>query len=133
MRIGRGYRITFFGDEVERISEFNPLTGEIYDGTEEASIYPAKHYLTEGDKLKEAIADIEKELEERVALFKSEGKLIEAQRIEQRTRYDIEMLKEVGYCSGIENYSRHLDRRAAGHASLDDDRLSAERLPDGPG
>src|SRR5512136_775891 len=110
----RGYRITFFGDEVERISEFNPLTGEIYDEPNEASIYPAKHYLTEGDKLKEAIGDIEKELEERVALFKSEGKLIEAQRIEQRTRYDIEMLKEVGYCSGIENYSRHLDRRAAG-------------------
>ncbi|HEX8991511.1 MAG TPA: excinuclease ABC subunit UvrB [Anaerolineales bacterium] len=110
----RGYRITFFGDEVERISQFSPLTGEIFEEPNEASIYPAKHYLTEGDKLKEAIADIEKELEERIALFKSEGKLIEAQRIEQRTRYDIEMLKEVGYCSGIENYSRHLDRRAAG-------------------
>ncbi len=110
----RGYRITFFGDEVERISDFNPLTGEIYGEPNEASIYPAKHYLTEGDKLKEAIGDIEKELDERVALFKSEGKLIEAQRIEQRTRYDIEMLKEVGYCSGIENYSRHLDRRPAG-------------------
>jgi excinuclease ABC subunit B len=110
----RGYRITFFGDEVERISEFHPLTGEIYSEPEEASIYPAKHYLTEGDKLKEAIGDIEKELDERVALFKSEGKLIEAQRIEQRTRYDLEMLREVGYCSGIENYSRHLDHRAAG-------------------
>src|SRR5512136_3011813 len=110
----RGYRITFFGDEVERISEFNPLTGEIYDEPNEASIYPAKHYLTEGDKLKAAITDIEQELEERIALFKSEGKLIEAQRIEQRTRYDIEMLKEVGYCSGIENYSRHLDRRGPG-------------------
>jgi excinuclease ABC subunit B len=110
----RGYRITFFGDEVERISEFNPLTGEIFDEPAEVSIFPAKHYLTEGDKLKEAIGDIERELEERVALFKSEGKLIESQRIEQRTRYDIEMLKEVGYCSGIENYSRHLDRRAAG-------------------
>ena len=110
----RGYRITFFGDEVERISQFSPLTGEIFEEPEEASIYPAKHYLTEADKLKEAIADIEKELEERIALFKSEGKLIEAQRIEQRTRYDLEMLKEVGYCSGIENYSRHLDRRAAG-------------------
>jgi excinuclease ABC subunit B len=110
----RGFRITFFGDEVERISEFQPLTGEIYNEPEEVSIYPAKHYLTEGDKLKEAIGDIEKELDDRVALFKSEGKLIEAQRIEQRTRYDLEMLKEVGYCSGIENYSRHLDRRAAG-------------------
>ncbi len=110
----RGYRITFFGDEVERISQFSPLTGEIFEEPQEASIFPAKHYLTEGDKLKEAIADIEKELEERIAIFKSEGKLIEAQRIEQRTRYDLEMLKEVGYCSGIENYSRHLDRRAAG-------------------
>ena len=110
----KGYRITFFGDEVERILKFNPLTGEIFDEPKEASIYPAKHYLTETDKLKEAISDIEKELEERIALFKSEGKLIEAQRIEQRTRYDLEMLKEVGYCSGIENYSRHLDHRAAG-------------------
>jgi excinuclease ABC subunit B len=110
----KGYRITFFGDEVERILQFNPLTGEIFDEPREASIYPAKHYLTEADKLKEAISDIEKELEERIALFKSEGKLIEAQRIEQRTRYDLEMLKEVGYCSGIENYSRHLDHRAAG-------------------
>ena len=110
----KGYRITFFGDEVERILQFNPLTGEIFDEPKEASIYPAKHNLTEADKLKEAIGDIEKELEERIALFKSEGKLIEAQRIEQRTRYDLEMLKEVGYCSGIENYSRHLDHRAAG-------------------
>ncbi len=110
----RGYRVAFFGDEVERITQFSPLTGEIYAEPDEVSVYPAKHYLTEGDKLKEAIGDIDRELEERVALFKSEGKLIEAQRIEQRTRYDLEMLKEVGYCSGIENYSRHLDRRAAG-------------------
>ncbi len=110
----KGFRITFFGDEVERISQFSPLTGEIFEEPAEVSIYPAKHYMTETDKLKEAIADIENELEERIALFKSEGKLIEAQRIEQRTRYDLEMLKEVGYCSGVENYSRHLDRRAAG-------------------
>ncbi len=110
----RGYRIAFFGDEVERVTQFSPLTGEILAEPDEVSIFPAKHYLTEGEKLKAAIADIEKELDERVALFKSEGKLIEAQRIEQRTRYDIEMLKEVGYCSGIENYSRHLDRRGPG-------------------
>ena len=110
----RGYRITFFGDEVERIMRFVPITGEILDEPEEASIYPAKHYLTEGDKLKAAIHDIETELEERLALFKQEGKHLEAQRIEQRTRYDLEMLKEVGYCSGIENYSRHLDQRPAG-------------------
>jgi excinuclease ABC subunit B len=110
----RGYRITFFGDEVERIMQFVPLTGEVLDEPEEASIYPAKHYLTEGEKLKVAIHDIETELEERLALFKQEGKHLEAQRIEQRTRYDLEMLKEVGYCSGIENYSRHLDQRPAG-------------------
>jgi len=110
----RGYRVTFFGDEVERITQFNQVTGEIYEEPHEISIFPAKHYLTEADKLKEAIGNIEKELEERIALFKSEGKLIEAQRIEQRTRYDLEMLREVGYCSGVENYSRHLDGRPAG-------------------
>jgi excinuclease ABC subunit B len=110
----KGYRISFFGDEVERIIQFSPLTGEIFEELPEVSIFPAKHYLTEGDKLKAAIHDIEKELDDRVALFKSEGKLIEAQRLEQRTRYDLEMLREVGYCSGIENYSRHLDQRAAG-------------------
>jgi len=110
----RGYRITFFGDEVERVMQFVPLTGEVLAEPEEASIYPAKHYMTEGEKFKEALGNIEAELEERLALFKQEGKLLEAQRLEQRTRYDIEMLKEVGYCSGIENYSRHLDGRAAG-------------------
>ncbi|HCR72627.1 MAG TPA: excinuclease ABC subunit B [Anaerolineae bacterium] len=109
-----GFRITFFGDEVERIMQFSPLTGEINEEPNEVSIYPAKQYLTEKDRLKTAIADIEKELEERLALFKSEGKLLEAQRLEQRARYDLEMLKEVGYCSGIENYSRHLDGRAPG-------------------
>src|SRR5512139_2112444 len=110
----RAYRITFFGDEVEKIIQFSPLTGEIFSEPQELSIYPAKHYLTESEKLKAAVHDIEGELEDRVALFRSEGKLIEAQRIEQRTRYDLEMLREVGYCSGIENYSRHLDRRARG-------------------
>ena len=110
----RGYRVTFFGDEVERITQFSPLTGELLDQPQEVSIYPAKQYLTAADKLKDAIADIEAELEDRLKLFKETGKHLEAQRIEQRTRYDLEMLKEVGYCSGIENYSRHLDRRAPG-------------------
>ncbi|MEJ5223970.1 MAG: excinuclease ABC subunit UvrB [Anaerolineales bacterium] len=110
----RGVRVTFFGDEVERIMEFNPLTGEIYAEPSEISIYPAKHYITPDEKLKESIQDIEAELEERIKYFREQGKLLEAQRIEQRARYDIEMLKEVGYCSGIENYSRHLDRRAPG-------------------
>ena len=110
----RGFRITFFGDEVERILQFSPLTGEVFDEPQEATIYPAKQYLTASDKMKDAIKDIEKELEERLALFKEQGKLLEAQRLEQRTRYDLEMLKEVGYSSGIENYSRHLDQRAPG-------------------
>ncbi len=109
-----GFRITFFGDEVERILEFNPLTGEILAEPQRIEIYPAKHYLAQEDKLKQAIADIEAELEERLRLFKEQGKLLEAQRLEQRTRYDLEMLREVGYCSGIENYSRHLDRRPPG-------------------
>jgi excinuclease ABC subunit B len=110
----RGIRITFFGDEVERLMEFAPLTGEILAEPQQVDIYPAKHYLAQEEKVKEAITDIEQELAERVALFNEQGKLLEAQRIEQRTRYDLEMLREVGYCSGIENYSRHFDRRAPG-------------------
>ncbi|HEU0293976.1 MAG TPA: excinuclease ABC subunit UvrB [Anaerolineales bacterium] len=110
----RGYRITFFGDEVERIMQFSPLTGEVFDEPNEVSIYPAKQYLTAADKMKDAIADIDAELEERLAFFKESGKYLEAQRLEQRTRYDLEMLREVGYCSGIENYSRHFDRRSPG-------------------
>ncbi len=109
-----GYRVAFFGDEVERITDFHPLTGEVLAELETLDIYPAKHYITQEDKLKAAIADIEAELDERVRLFKDQGKLLEAQRIEQRARYDLEMLREVGYCSGIENYSRHLDQRAPG-------------------
>ncbi len=110
----RGYRITFFGDEVERVMQFSPLTGEVFDELKEAAIYPAKQYLTDADRLKEAIHNIEAELDERLAFYKEQGKYLEAQRLEQRTRYDLEMLKEVGYCSGIENYSRHLDGRAPG-------------------
>src|SRR5512134_2788327 len=110
----RGYRIAFFGDEVERIMQISPLTGEVFDEPDEVSIYPSKQYLTAADKMKEAMADIEAELEERLKLFKESGKFLEAQRLEQRARYDLEMLKEVGYCSGIENYSRHLDGRAPG-------------------
>jgi excinuclease ABC subunit B len=110
----KGFRVTFFGDEVERIMQFNPLTGEVFDEPNQVSIYPAKQYLTDADRLKDAIKNIEAELEERLAQFKEAGKHLEAQRIEQRTRYDLEMLKEVGYCSGIENYSRHLDGREPG-------------------
>jgi excinuclease ABC subunit B len=111
-----GYRITFFGDEVERIVEFNALTGELRREMDTVAIYPAKHFITEEEKLRKAITDIETEMEQRLAYLKSQGKLLEAQRLEQRTLYDLEMLREVGYCSGIENYSRHLDQRPEGSA-----------------
>ncbi len=109
-----GYRITFFGDEIERLVEFDPLTGELHRQMSTIYIYPAKHFITDQDNLKQAIHDIEDELAERTAWLKENQKLVEAQRIEQRTTYDLEMLREVGYCSGIENYSRHLDQRPAG-------------------
>jgi excinuclease ABC subunit B len=110
----QGYRITFFGDEVERIVEFNAITGELRRELSTVAIYPAKHFITEEEKLQQAIRDIELELRDQLAYFKSEEKLLEAQRLEQRTLYDLEMLREVGYCSGIENYSRHMDQRAPG-------------------
>lgn len=110
------YRIAFFGDEVERIVVFNPLTGEFFNEPQKIEVFPAKHYVTQEDHLKKSIQDIEDELGERLKYFKENGKLLEAQRIEQRTQYDLEMLREVGYCSGIENYSRHLDQRAPGSA-----------------
>lgn len=110
------YRIAFFGDEVERIVVFNPMTGEFFNEPQKIEVFPAKHYVTQEDHLKKSIQDIEDELGERLKYFKENGKLLEAQRIEQRTQYDLEMLREVGYCSGIENYSRHLDQRAPGSA-----------------
>ncbi|UCF62584.1 MAG: excinuclease ABC subunit B, partial [Anaerolineaceae bacterium] len=109
-----GLRISFFGDEIERIVEFDTLTGELLVEREGVSIYPAKHFITEEEKLKVAINDIRTELAERLEHFKSHEKYLEAQRLEQRTLYDLEMLQEVGYCSGIENYSRHLDQRPTG-------------------
>ena len=111
-----GYRIAFFGDEVERIVEFDSVTGELRRELKSAHIYPARHFITEEDKLKQAITDVEEELGDRLAYFKSNEKLLEAQRLESRTTYDLEMLREVGYCAGIENYSRHLDQRAPGTA-----------------
>jgi excinuclease ABC subunit B len=109
-----GYRVTFYGDEVERITEFNGVTGELRNELETVAIYPAKHFITEDEKLHKAVNDIQIELSERIAHFKAHNQLLEAQRIEQRTLYDLEMLREVGYCSGIENYSRHLDQRGEG-------------------
>ena len=109
-----GLRMSFFGDELERIVEFDPLTGELLVERQSVSIYPAKHFITEQEKLQAAVADIQSELAERTAYLKSKDRLLEAQRLEQRTLYDLEMLREVGYCAGIENYSRHLDQRAQG-------------------
>ena len=107
-------RVEFFGDEIDRISEINPLTGELKATLKHAAIYPASHYIVSRDKMQIALAEIERELNERLEYFRSNGKLLEAQRIEQRTRYDMEMLQEIGFCSGIENYSRILSGRAPG-------------------
>lgn len=107
-------RVEFFGDEIDRISEINPLTGERKADLQYVSIYSASHYIVPPEKMESAIGEIEKELDERVEYFKKEGKLLEAERILQRTRYDIEMLREIGFCKGIENYSRTLTGRAPG-------------------
>jgi len=109
-----GVRIEFWGDQVDRIVVIDPLTGEVLGERDEIDIYPAKHFVTSQEKMDLAMADIEEELEERVAFFKREGKLLEAERIESRTRYDLEMMRETGYCGGVENYSRHLARREPG-------------------
>ncbi len=116
------YRVEFFGDEVERIAEIHVVTGEIRAYLNHITIFPASHYVTTRDKLETAIGTIETELAEQIKLFKSEDKLLEAQRIMQRTNYDIELLREMGFCSGIENYSRHLSQREPGstpHTLLD--------------
>ncbi|HBT72725.1 MAG TPA: excinuclease ABC subunit B [Lysinibacillus sp.] len=107
-------RVEFFGDEIDRIREVDALTGEILSDREHVAIFPASHFVTREEKMRKAIENIEKELEERLALLRAEDKLLEAQRLEQRTRYDLEMMREMGFCSGIENYSRHLTLRGAG-------------------
>lgn len=110
----RAMRVEFFGDEIERITEIDSVTGEILGYRSHLSVFPASHYATSGDKLKRAVQTISEELEERLKELRSQDKLLEAQRLEQRTRYDLEMLAEMGYCPGIENYSRHLSGRAPG-------------------
>ena len=107
-------RIQFFGDEVERILTLDTLTGEVLNERSEFSIYPAKHFVTSREKLDAALIDIDVEMKEQVDWFRQQGKLLEAQRLEQRTRYDMEMLDETGFCAGVENYARHLSRRPAG-------------------
>jgi excinuclease ABC subunit B len=108
------YRVEFFGDEIDRITEIDSLTGEVLKDHAAVEIYPAKHFVTPEEKLQDAVEGIEKELEKRLGQLNDEDKLLEAQRLEQRTRYDLEMLREIGYCSGIENYSRHMDQRPIG-------------------
>ncbi len=102
------YRIELFGDEVDRITELKPLTGEVISRPDEIVIYPARHFMTSDEKIENALIEIEKELQERISYFVSRNKLLEAQRIEMRTKFDLEMIREIGYCNGIENYSRHL-------------------------
>jgi len=110
----KAIRIEFFGDEIDRIIEFNPITGEVYGRRIHVMIFPASHFVTTWEHMLEVAGDIEEELEQQLSRFKSQGKLLEAQRLEQRTRYDLEMIKEVGYCKGIENYSRYITGRAPG-------------------
>lgn len=110
------FRVEFFGDEIDRLCEINPLTGAATREVQHIAIYPASHYVTTREKMERAVAELEQELEERVKWFEDNGKLVEAQRIAQRTRYDIEMMQEIGFCSGIENYSRVISGRAPGSA-----------------
>ena len=110
----KAIRVEFFGDEIDRISEIIPLTGEVVSELKHIAIYPASHYIVPREKTERALVEIQDEMEHRVEEFKAEGKLIEAQRIEQRTRYDIELLREIGFCKGIENYSRVMSGRPAG-------------------
>src|SRR5215470_5879314 len=110
------YRVEFFGDEIERIQELDAVTGEILGRRDELKIFPASHYITPREKLELALRDIEVELEERVQWFEEHGRLLEAQRLRQRTMFDLEMLRETGTCAGVENYSRHLTRRQPGEA-----------------
>ena len=110
----RAVRVEFFGDEVDRVSEINPLTGKVIEELNYVAVFPATHYVVDQDSKEKAIAEIEEEMAEQVEFFRSQNKLIEAQRIEERTRYDIEMMREIGYCSGIENYSRVFAGREPG-------------------
>src|SRR5437588_2677499 len=112
----RVYRVEFFGDEIDRIQELDGVTGEILGSRDELRIFPASHYVTPREKLELALRDIEAELEERVAWFEEHGRLLEAQRLRQRTMFDLEMLRETGTCAGVENYSRHLTRRQPGES-----------------
>ena len=122
-------RVEFFGDEIDKISEIDVVTGNVIGLREHVVIFPASHYVTSKEKMQKALVNIEAELEQRLAELKREDKLLEAQRLEQRTRYDIEMLSEMGFCSGIENYSRHLELREPGSAPGTGNCSSARWIP----
>ena len=107
----RAIRVEFWGDEIEKLTEINPLTGKVMALREHVMIFPNSHYVTQNEKMERALVTIEEELKERIKYFKDNNKLIEAQRIEERTNFDLEMLKETGFCQGIENYSRHISRK----------------------
>lgn len=107
----KAIRVEFWGDEIEKISEINPLTGKVIALRKHVMIFPNSHYVTEREKMERALGTIEEELQERIKYFKDNNKLIEAQRIDERTNFDLEMLKETGFCQGIENYSRHISGR----------------------
>ena len=107
----KAIRVEFWGDEIEKITEINPLTGKSFGTRTHVMIFPNSHYVTERAKMERALGTIEEELQERIKYFKEAGKLIEAQRIEERTNFDLEMLRETGFCQGIENYSRHISGR----------------------
>src|SRR5690606_536617 len=108
------FRVELWGDEVDRILEIHPLTGEVMGEYSRITIYPARHYVTAPERLQRALKSIQEELQERLQVLREENKLLEAQRLEQRTMYDLEMLRNTGFCNGIENYSRHIDGRQPG-------------------
>lgn len=114
----KAIRVDFYGDEVERMQEFDVLTGEILGERSHISVFPASHYATSGEIMERAITTIEAELQERLAELLGKGRLLEAQRLEQRTNFDLEMMREMGFCSGIENYSRHLTNRRPGQPPI---------------
>src|SRR4029079_8587148 len=120
-----GYRIELFGDEVERLATIDPVTGNVLETHREMYVYPAKHFVLPEERIQSSVEAIDKELDERLQVLKEQGKLLEAQRLAARTRYDMEMLLEVGYCSGIENYSRHLSGRHPGETDRTSTRLNS--------
>ncbi len=124
----KAIRVEFWGDEIEKVAEINPLTGKTIALRQHVMIFPNSHYVTEREKMERALGTIEEELQERIKYFKENNKLIEAQRIEERTNFDMEMLKETGFCQGIENYSRHISGREPRKLTIYSTRLYSKRF-----